>query len=420
MKFLRTTTALIASGTIALSAATSAMAEGKLDIIHWWTSGGELAGIELLRSNIEAQGIEWIDAASAGGAGTNARTLFRTRVQAGDPPAVMQALGTEVNEWAETGILGDLTALAEEEGWYDLVPEPLHPFMNVDGSTVAVPAVWSQINWVWGNKAIFDEHGVAVPQTWDELVAAAETFKAAGITPIAHGGQPWQDTAIFDGILVSFDDPDFYRKVAFEQDRETLEGPMFREAMERLRWYSQQLDEGSPGREWTQAQAMVLNGEAAMSWMGDWAKGWRVAQGQQAGVDFICFPTPGSNDMFVWLADFFFFPKIEGEADNAAQQAFASAVMEQQFQHDFSLIKNGLPVRTDVDNADWDDCTRDSIARAERANARGGLVASLGFAHSARSDVQGVFRDTLSEFVNTPDMSVDEGIEILIDGLDSL
>lgn len=410
----------ILAGALTLVNGTSAFADGKLDIIHWWTSGGELAGIQLLRDKIEAQGIEWFDAASAGGAGTNARTLFRTRVQAGDPPAVMQALGTEVNEWAETGILGDLTDLAAEEGWYDLVPKPLHPFMNVDGKTVAVPAVWSQINWVWGNKAIFDKYDVATPQTWDDLVAAAKVFKDAGITPIAHGGQPWQDTAIFDGILVSFDDPEFYRKVAFEQDLETLQGPMFHEAMERLRWYSQQLDKSSPGREWTQAQAMVLNGEAAMSWMGDWAKGWRVTQGQEPGVDFICFPTPGSNDMFVWLADFFFFPKIEGEANNAAQKAFASAVMEKNFQHDFSLIKSGLPVRTDVDNAGWDDCTRDSISRAKRAEARGGLVASLGFAHSARSDVQGVFRDTLSDFVNTPDMSVDEGIEILIDGLDSL
>ena len=33
------------------------------------------------------------------------------------------------------------------------------------------------------NKTIFAEHGVEVPQTWDELLAAADTFQAAGVTP---------------------------------------------------------------------------------------------------------------------------------------------------------------------------------------------------------------------------------------------
>ncbi len=397
-----------------------ASAEGKLDILHWWTSGGELEGIKLLRQNVEAQGIEWIDAASAGGAGTNARTVFRSRISAGDPPAVMQALGTEVNEWAEQGVLGDLTAVAVEEGWLDVIPGPLQEFVNIDGSVVSVPAVWSQINWVYGNKALFDEHGIAPPASWSELEAAAEKFKAAGVLPIAHGGQPWQDTAVLDGVLVSMDDPEFYRLVAVEQDEDAIRSDKMKEVLRRMRWFSEQLDEASPGREWTDAQAMVKNGEAAMVFMGDWGKSWQMTSGGVPGEDFICFPTPGSNDMFVFLADFFFFPKVDDVAQETAQVAFARAVMDPVFQAEFNLLKGGLPVRTDVPGDRFDICTQDSVERLGRAVARDGLVPSLGFAHAVRSDVQGVFRDVIAEFVNNRSMTADEAIDLLIDDLDLL
>ena len=404
----------------ALAATGSAQAEGKLDILHWWTSGGELEGIKLLRQNVEAQGIEWIDAASAGGAGTNARTVFRSRISAGDPPAVMQALGTEVNEWADEGVLGDLSAVAAEEGWLDVIPGPLQEFVNIGGKVVSVPAVWSQINWVYGNKALFDKHGVAPPTTWEELEAAAETFKAAGVLPIAHGGQPWQDTAVLDGVLVSMNDPEFYRKVAVEQDEEALRSDKMKEVLRRMRWFSQQLDEASPGREWTDAQAMVKNGEAAMVFMGDWGKSWQMTSGGVPGENFICFPTPGSNDMFVFLADFFFFPQLKDQSGTDAQVAFAKAVMDPTFQAEFNLLKGGLPVRTDVPGDRFDICTQDSVDRLGRAVARGGLVPSLGFAHSVRSDVQGVFRDAIAEYMTTPDMTSDEAIERIIDDLQLL
>ncbi len=225
-RFVLTVSAMAVSA-VALTGA--AQAEGELDILHWWTSGGELEGIKLLRENVEAQGIQWVDAASAGGAGSNARTVFRSRISAGDPPAVMQALGTEVNEWAEEGVLGDLSAVAAEEGWLDVIPGPLQEFVNIDGKVVSVPAVWSQINWVYGNKELFDTHGVTPPTSWAELEAAAETFRAAGVLPIAHGGQPWQDTAVLDGILVSMDDPEFYRKIAVEQDEDALRSDQMKE-----------------------------------------------------------------------------------------------------------------------------------------------------------------------------------------------
>ncbi|WP_162946863.1 hypothetical protein [Ruegeria sp. EL01] len=157
-----------------------------------------------------------------------------------------------------------------------------------------------------------------------------------------------------------------------------------------------------------------------MVFMGDWGKSWQMTSGGVPDEDFICFATPGSNDMFVFLADFFFFPQLDDDADSGAQVAFAKAVMDPQFQAEFNLLKGGLPVRTDVPGDRFDSCTQDSVARLGRAIERDGLVPSLGFAHAARSDVQGVFRDTIAEYMTTPGMTPDQAIDQILDDLDLL
>ena len=42
--------------------------------------------------------------------------------------------------------------------------------------------------WLWINKAELDKVGGKPPTTWPEFFALADKFRAAGITPVAHGG----------------------------------------------------------------------------------------------------------------------------------------------------------------------------------------------------------------------------------------
>ena len=39
---------------------------------------------------------------------------------------------------------------------------------------------------IYYNKDLFDELGIDVPQTWEELLAAAQKIKDAGYTPFAN------------------------------------------------------------------------------------------------------------------------------------------------------------------------------------------------------------------------------------------
>ena len=94
--------------------AAQARAAEEVEVIHWWTSGGEAAALQVLRQNLEKEGVAWKDAAIAGGGGDQARTVLQARMAAGNPPTAMQMLGLVIQDWAEQGALGDLTPAGGE------------------------------------------------------------------------------------------------------------------------------------------------------------------------------------------------------------------------------------------------------------------------------------------------------------------
>ena len=150
--------------------ASQARAAEEVEVIHWWTSGGEAAALQVLRGNLEKEGVAWKDAAIAGGGGDQARTVLQARMAAGNPPTAMQMLGLVIQDWAAQGVLGDLTPLAEKDGWDKVIPPALQTIVKYDGHYVAAPFNMHSTNWVWVNKALFDKVGGTEPKTWEDFV----------------------------------------------------------------------------------------------------------------------------------------------------------------------------------------------------------------------------------------------------------
>src|SRR5690606_23811051 len=114
MRGLYTTTAIVTAAMMMTSGA--AMADD-VEVLHWWTSGGEAAALNVLKEDLQAQGIGWLDMPVAGGGGEGAMTVLRARVTAGSPPTAVQMLGFDILDWAAEGALGNLDEVAEAEGW---------------------------------------------------------------------------------------------------------------------------------------------------------------------------------------------------------------------------------------------------------------------------------------------------------------
>ncbi len=386
------------------SAAVLALSAGMVhaedvEVLHWWTSGGEAAALNVLKGNLETQGIGWEDMPVAGGGGTEAMTVLRARVTAGNPPTAVQMLGFDIQDWAKEGALGNLDEVAAAEGWDAVVPEALQGFSKHDGHWIAAPVNVHSTNWVWINKAALDATGMAAPETWDQLVAVLDAMKANGITPLAHGGQAWQDATIFDAVVLSMG-PDFYKASMIDLDPEALGGPQMVEAFDRMATLRSYVDDNFSGRDWNLASAMVINGEAGMQMMGDWAKGEFLNAGKVPGTDFVCIRFPGTQGMVTFNSDQFAMFDVASADAKAAQATMASAVMDPGFQSAFNVVKGSVPARTDVPNDAFDDCGKKGMADLAEANANGTLFGSMAHGHSVPASVKNAMYDVVTAHFN--------------------
>jgi len=378
----------------------TASAEQVVEVVHWWTSGGEAAALNVLKEDMQKRGYGWKDSPVAGGGGDQARTVLRARVAAGNPPEAMQMLGYIITDYAEEGLLGDLTPVATKEGWANVVPAPLQKFDQYKGRWVAAPVNIHRTNWIWANKKIFDELKIAPPKTFDELLVAAEKIRKAGYIPLAHGGQPWQDATIFDSAVMSAGGPEFYRKALIELDPNALGSKTMEKAFEQMQKLRGLVDPNFPGRDWNLATAMVINGKAGMQIMGDWAKGEFLKAGKKPGVDFLCFQYPGTEGDFSFNSDAFAMFKV-GKEQQAGQLALASAIMDKNFQEQFNLVKGSIPARMDVSDAKFDLCGKKSMADLKIALKNNAMVGSFAHGHAVPESIKGAMIDVVTKFFNS-------------------
>jgi glucose/mannose transport system substrate-binding protein len=389
-------TALVAAAAFALPAA----AQQSVEVLHWWTSGGEAAALNVLKGNLEKQSVKWNDMPVAGGGGEAAMTAVRARVTAGNPPTAVQMLGYDILDWGKQGVLADLNELASKEGWDKTVPKALQQFSKHNGKWIAAPVNVHSTNWVWANKEVLAKAGVtSEPKSWDEFIAAAEKVQKAGFIALAHGGQPWQEATVFDGVVLATGGVDYYRKAFVEMDPKTLNSATTEKVFQRMGQLRKLVDKDFSGRDWNVASGMVISGKAGFQIMGDWAKGEFVNAKKVPGTDFLCFRIPGTQGMVSFNSDQFAMFKVGGDK-GAAQVKLASAIMDPGFQSAFNVVKGSAPARTDVPDAAFDACGKKAIKDLAEANGKNTLVGSIAHGHAVPAAIKNAFYDVITRHFN--------------------
>jgi len=135
---------------------------------------------------------------------------------------------------------------------------------RTDGKTYAIPFA-SQTMLVIYNKDLFAQAGITgEPQTWDELLDAAEKLKAAGIIPFANGtATAWQNESTFHALTSSIFGRGFYEDmVAGKAD---FTDPRYVEALTKYNEISTKyFPEGFVGLDYPSAQQLFISGMAGM------------------------------------------------------------------------------------------------------------------------------------------------------------
>lgn len=404
----------VLAASTALMVSAPAFAEPSAEVLHWWTSGSEAKSIAVLQEEFKENGGSWTDMPVAGGGGDAAMTALRARVLSGNAPTAVQLKGPAIQEWYEETGLADISAVAEENGWSDVLPAAISDHMKCEGEWCAAPVNVHRVNWIWGNKQILDEHGIEAPTSWEEFNAAAEKLKAAGVTPLAHGGQAWQDATVFEAVVLGLGGPEFYRSALIDLDAEALKSDTMKQVFDEMRVLRGYVDDNFSGRDWNLATAMVMNGEAAFQIMGDWAKGEFLAAGKTPGTDFVCVATPGQG--FLYNVDSFAFFEVDGQDKQDGQALLAKLIMGPNFQKTFNLNKGSIPARTDVALDEFDDCAGTSFEAMQSGSQDGSLLPSYAHGMALRGAQAGAITDVVTAHFNS-DMSSEDAVAQLADAV---
>lgn len=397
---------------VALVVATGASFAGEVEVLHWWTSGGEAKSVAELKKIMEAKGDTWKDFAVAGGGGDAAMTVLKSRVVAGNPPAAAQIKGPAIQEWAREGVLANLDATAKAEKWDSLLPKSVADIMKYKGNYVAAPVNVHRVNWMWASAEVLKKAGVAgAPKTWDEFFAAADKVKKAGMIALAHGGQNWQDFTTFEDVVLGVGGAKFYEDALVKLDQKALTSPTMTKSLETFRKIKSYTDPGSPGRDWNLATAMVIDGRAAFQFMGDWAKGEFTAANKVPGKDYICAAAPGTGNAYTFNVDSFAMFKLKDAGAQKAQADLASSIMGTQFQEVFNLNKGSIPVRLGMDMSKFDDCAKTSSKDFVATSKTGSLLPSIAHGMAVRPAAEGAIKDAVSQFWNDDKISVADGVK---------
>lgn len=395
--------ALLASTFCIMSALPAAAQEA--DVMHWWTSGAESKALRVLADAYSGNGGTWKDRAVPDF--QSALAAATSSIVNGTAPLALQFNGgPQFRELAESGMLTDLTGFANAEGWADNLRPMVHDAVSHDGKIYALPVDMHNSLWILWSKAAFAKAGVEFPQSWSEFMASLDTLKAAGIVPVAQGGEPWQDMLLFEAVLLYSGKADLYDALFLKGDPAVLETHELLDAASDFLRIGKYLDVGAPGRKWNDTTGLVIRGAAGMQIMGDWALGEFASAGQKPDVDFGCDLGFGTKQYYNGVVDVFVLPPRTG--GEAAQALFAKTVMTPAVQASFNAAKGGLPPRVDVTPQSENAC----LNKAAGFLSSGGALLPNPTA-TISTDRFGAFADAVSQALYASDAKPEALVEAL-------
>jgi len=344
----------------AATAAPTAEAEepmaGEVEVFSWWTGGGEAAGLDAMIVVFDGMhpDTDFINAAVAGGAGTNARAVLASRLQAGDPPDSWQAhAGQEIiGTYVAAGQIEPLNDMFEEQGLLDVMPETLIPLISSGGNIYSVPVNIHRANVMWYNPAVLDDAGVSVPEDWDAFFAACEPIEAAGKICLSMGEQ-WTAMHLLEVVLLGELGADAYN--GLWDGSNDWSGADVTGALETYAKVLDHVNADAASLSWQDAAQLVANGDAAFNIMGDWVDGY--FSGDTAGGNLGLVPAegygwappPGTDGVFQFLSDSFTLAKNAPHPEGA--MAWLEIAGSKEGQEAFNPVKGSICARTDCDES---------------------------------------------------------------------
>ncbi|WP_456788133.1 ABC transporter substrate-binding protein [Cellulomonas sp. P5_C5] len=375
--------------------ATSGTGE-EVEVFTWWASGSEKLGLDALVGVFDVQNpdVTFVNGAVAGGAGSAAKDLLQSRLQANDPPDTFQAhAGAELTDYINAGQVEDVSALYDEFGLRDAFPADLVERLTVDGKIYSIPSNIHRANVVWANTQLLTDSGLdpaAKYDTLDDWFVALDTVREkTGRTPLSLA-TTWTQVNLLETILLSDLGADGYNGLwDGSTDWSSSEVTDALADFEKLISYT---NEDRDGLDWPDATQQVIDGNAAFNVMGDWAVAAFEEAGKKSPADYVYMPVPGTDGVFDFLADSF--TLAVGAPHPAGAKAWLKTIGSLDGQVAFNKAKGSIPARNDAKPEDFSEYQQSAMASFGQDT----IVSSLAHGAAAPTAWANAISDATSKF----------------------
>jgi len=312
-----------------LAFASPSSAEPTVEVMHFWTSSGEAAAMDVLRRRFAEEGGRWIDAPIKGGGGAAAKKALEARKRAGRLP---------------------------DASTFGSAPDPER----------VVPLAVERGNVLFLNIPVLKEVGIEPgpgwPKTWKQFAKAAKMIREQEFPPLAHGRQSWQDEFLFSAAAIGAVGGRYYEDVLVPFDAEALSKRKVRRIFKRLDVFRKAAGGAPALQEWTEAVERFRNDFAGFLVHGSWAQGELLASGAKMGKDFICAVPPGNRGVFVGTEPVAlrFYPTSDPERA-AGQRLLMKIASDPEVRRDFARLKGGVPAGEIEDEDALDPCAKRNL-----------------------------------------------------------
>lgn len=196
---------------------------------------------------------------------------LQTYAATGNLPDIFQVGLSQIETFKESGNIMILDDAAKSTGFLDRAhPSAENIIYNEDGHIYAFPYAGNELVLWYYNKALFEEYDVKVPETYEELLTAIETFNANDIVPMSiFAKEKWITTAMYDVFATRFD-PAGITKLDSGESKASEEA--YTKAAETLNELvnAGMFADGATNTNYDQAAALFYEGKAAMFLNGQW------------------------------------------------------------------------------------------------------------------------------------------------------
>lgn len=367
----------------------------KVEVFPFW-SGNETKSFDMLAGAFQKKhpNIQLVNAVTGIGPGVAPTFVLDTLLQAGEPPDSWQGIaGRTLNaQYATRREIQPLNDLYEAESWDKVLPEKLVPLISQDGNVYSVPVDVHRINLLWYNPAVLDANGIAVPTNLSDWLLALDAVNAAGITPLAIGGQDTK-MLLFETVLLGTLGPKKYNALwDGSGDWGSADVKLVLDHYQSILNYA---TKDSDTLSWQDATELVSKGDAAFIVMGDWANGYFQERGKAYTVDYNWVSVPGTEGVFQFYSDSFVL--AENAKNEEGGRTWLKFIGSKEGQETFNSSAGSTCVRTDCNRALFDKFVQSSMTHWSRDVLVGSLSYGVIVDTSWKAEIDVAFTSFLQE-----------------------